>query len=339
MKTLSLSIIFLLFVYTCFAKQPLMFQQLQNGFVKIIEADHKKFIISSNGIWMIEKKKLVQQSSFTFNCNAATQYNNQIALATNEGIKIFDITKNAIANFLSEKITGNINSIETDQQNGIWFTKEFEGCFFIDGDNVFQRLKVPVTYCMAKTNDSSIWVGTNIGLYKIPINGGEILRFAEEGIASYDLPDNLVEKLYSDSKSNVWALMPEHLSFISSADLNSEFPDYEYLGKKENELYNVAEVPQSNQAYLFSTSEGIIYIPDLKAGELMRIGEIHQTIKEKAFLLTDEVIQRPLQFKDEKVKAVVNIGSETFFITARGVWSVSSKKFVSRLQKQFISKA
>lgn len=337
MKISFFTIILLVSVcFACAAERPLLFPQNQKGFIKIVAADHKKFVVTDNAVWLIEKNKLTQKSSFNFICNGATEYRDEIAMATDNGIKIFNAKDNNITDYLPKQIAGKINNIEADQQDHLWFTKEYEGCFAIlDSNAILQKLKVPVTYCIARTNDSCIWAGTNIGLYKIPINGGKILRFAEEGIASYDLPDNLVERLYADSKSNVWAVMPEHISFISSADLNSEFPDYEYLGKKENELYSVTEVAQLHQAYLFLTSTGIIYINGLKAGELMRVGEIHQKIHETAFLLTDELIEKPSQFKNEKVVMIKTIGNETYFITQKGLWSVSTSKFTRDLKKKF----
>lgn len=313
-----------------------VFEKELKNFVTILQAGNKKFLITANEIFLLGKNKTALKTSFSFTCNDACEYENKIALATGNGIVVYDDLKNTATGFMPQKITGRITHIQKDINGRLWFTKEFEGCFMTNGTEVFQKIKVPATYSLVAAGDSNIWAGTNVGLYKIPASGAAITKFAEEGIEGNDIPDNLVERLFADSKSNVWAIMPEHISFIAHSNENSEFPDYGYLGTKENELYHIAELPdKKKQSYLFATKQGILYIPAITTSALVHIGEIHQTVTEKAFLMAGSNIQKPEQWKNEPVTYITTIGSQTYFVTVKGVWSISNAKLLRNIKESF----
>jgi len=334
MKKIALLLLPLLTVCLhSFSKEfPLLFTIPKEGNIQLLKAGKHSYCITNDGIYELEKKQLIQKISLQQRCNDAAVYNNNIVLATSNGIQLFNTKTNILTALFPETIKGDINGIQTDNKH-LWFTKAFEGCFMIDDSNkVIQRVKVPVTYALAYTDNGNMWVGTNVGLYKIPIHGGEIVRYAEEGIASNDLPDNLVERLFTDAQSNVWVMMPGHITFIA-ADSEDEFPDYEHVGKKDNELYDIAAA--SDKMYLFATAQGILLMQNSQHGEALYTGEIHQTINEKAYLLTDEITEKPEHLKNEPVIKIVNSGRETHFITNKGLWSVSTSKFIHTLEEHY----
>ncbi len=86
---------------------------------------------------------------------------------------------------------------------------------------------------------------------------------------------------------------------------------------------------------LFATLQGIIYTSNLKADEYNHTGEIHQTINETAFLVPDALIEKPEQFKNERVVLIKTIEKETYFVTNNGLWKIQTNKLVKNLARRF----
>lgn len=314
---------------------PITFAKKHSGWMKILSDSKKEFLVSGNGIELIEKNRTSEKLTFTFNCNDAVMLNENILLATGAGIKVFNTSDNSLKDYLPEISTKKITHVITDALKRVWFSSEFEGCFMIDGNNVAARVTAPVIYSLAGTPDSNVWVGTNIGLYKISLKEDKVFRYAEEGIEGLELPDNLVERLFADNKSNVWALMPGQVAFIPGKNFEGELPVYNHIGTKNNSIYSICDLPQSSSAYLFATSEGIIYTSNLKADEFNHTGEIHRQINQTAFLITDDVIERPPEFKSEKVLLIQKVDKHTWFITESGLWKIKTGKFIQNLEKRY----
>ena len=311
---------------------PLFFPFENDGFCKLVTIKKDVYCVTKKALYKEEKKGLKRVVTFSSSCNAAACSQDKIWLAMEKGIVLFDSKNGVLTAMLPEDVTGNITHIETDELNNIWFTKEWEGCFKISSQNKIQQIiQVPVTYSLTHTDDSNMWVGTNVGLYKVPVSGKEIVRYAEEGIADNDLPDNLVERLYG-TRNSVWAVMPGHISHIVSGE--EEAPDFENIGSHDNELYNVAQVPNQKQSFLFATKEGILYFSEVQNNEQFSTGEIHQQIKEKALHLEDNVTEKPTDGKSETVKAIELINEKIYFVTERGYWFISLSSFLKKLKKK-----
>lgn len=330
------SILFILFSFSMvisFGKSaPAFFSYKSDGFCKLVALKKSVYCITKSAIYKEEKSELKQLIILTSACNSAVANGDKIWLATEAGIVSFDSRSGTLSPILPEAIKGKITHIETDEFSNIWFTKEWEGCFKIDSLNSIQQIvKVPVTYSLTHTSDSNMWVGTNVGLYKVPVSGKEIVRYAEEGIADNDLPDNLVEQLYGTG-SSVWAIMPGHISHITPGE--DDAPDFENIGNRDNELYDITQIPLQSQSFLFATKQGILYLPNVQNDERFRLGEIHQEVKETAFHLNDDAIRKPGTAKNEPVTSICFINEKAYFVTMKGYWSIP----VSSLLKQLKSK-
>lgn len=336
MKKFLLLTLFFYYMQAAFAFDvPITFAKKHNGWMKILSDSKKEFLVSSKGIELIEKNKTVEKLAFAFNCNDATILNENILLATDVGIKVFNTSDDSLKNYLPEISAKKITHVITDELKRVWFSVEFEGCFIIDNNAVFARVTAPVIYSLASTPDSNVWVGTNIGLYKVSLKEDKVFRYAEEGIEGLELPDNLVERLFTDNKSNVWVLMPEQVAFIPGKDFEGELPVYNHIGTKNNAIYSICDLPQSSSAYLFATAEGIIYTSNIKEDAFNHTGEIHQQINQTAFLITDAVIERPSEFKNERVLLIQKFDKHTWFITENGLWKIKTGKFIQTLKKHY----
>ncbi len=321
MKKSSLFILFSLSLLLSFAGTSTRFFPYQNdGYYKLVAVKKNVYCITKHALYKEEKSGLKQLATFSSLCNSAVSKGDEIWLATEKGITSFNVRNGLLSAVLPETVKGNITHIETDEVNNIWFTKEWEGCFKIDeNNNVQQIVKVPVTYSLAHTRDSNIWVGTNVGLYKVPVSGKEIIRYAEEGIADNDLPDNLVEQLYG-TENSVWAVMPGHLSHIVPGE--EEAPDFESIGSRNNELYSIVQLPFANGVFLFATQQGILFMPNVQNEDQFRTGEIHQEVKETAFHLSDDAIHKPAAAKNNPVRCIQFINGKTYLLTDKGFWSI-----------------
>lgn len=335
MKTIIIFVLSLLLFQTVSARgKVITFGRKETGWMKIISALGREYLVTNSSISLIEENKITKELSHQFKCNDAVVLDNNIALATDSGIKLFQLSDNSLHDYHPDVINKKIIHVTVDALGHLWFCSEFEACFMIDdNDNIITKVTAPVLYSLASTPDSNVWVGTNIGLYKIPAKGTEIFRFAEEGLEGFDLPDNLVERLFADFKSNVWALMPNHVSFIPGKDFEGEIPSYNNIGTKENMIFDIAPLSQSQRSYMFATAQGLIYTADLKADEYNHTGEIHQTIKETAFLVTDDIIDKPASFKNEKVVLIKTVNKDTYFVTSVGLWKIRTAKLIKNIEK------
>ncbi len=175
------------------------FPTQQKGSIKLLSISNKKFIVTSEYIFEIKNGKIKKTTHLSFVCNDATVFNGDIALATDSGIIIYSVSRDIFRPYLTEYWNKKTDYIITDALNQLWVSSMYEGAFLINNDSIINlKIRAPVVYCIASTPDSNIWVGTNIGLYRITSNTLESRRYAEEGIEGYSIPHNIVEKLYAD---------------------------------------------------------------------------------------------------------------------------------------------
>lgn len=318
-----------------FAQKELIFDEKAGEFFKVISMDRKAYLVTDSSVFSLEKK-LLKKASFNFHCNDAIARNNIIYLATNRGIKTFDITNNSVSDFAVASYDGKIDHIMKDALNHLWFSSKFKGCYTVtDSGSVEVKVTAPVIYSIANTADSNIWVGTNVGLFKVSLQQNKIDRFVEEGLEGYEIPDNIIEQVFADDQSDVWIVMPDNISFISGKNLNGEIPGYHFNTDRENAIYGISKLNAESDAYIFATTRGLIYISGAKLHPSDYGGEIHQSYNEKAFMIPDALIEKPLTFKSQVVLQVTNTGSKTFFITNKGLWSVSTKKLAKQISGYF----
>lgn len=332
MRAIFVSLIISLSVLqTSSAENAIVFNKEESGFKKLLVIDKKEFFITSTTIYTVNKKDIQQKILLLSDCYDACVYKNAILLATKDGLKIFNTKENTIKDVAS--VTDKTEHVAVDKENNIWFTKEFGGGYKIQNDSVLRIIDAPAIYSLATTQDSNVWIGTNIGLYKISLAKNKIDRFVEEGIEGFELPDNLVEKIYADDASNIWAVMPDDISFISGAGNDDEIPDYRYVGSKQNKVLDICKTPLGSRSYLFATKEGVIYTADVKGDQLNHTGEIHQQFHEPAMFLNGALLEKPDALKDAVVNQIQIAGKEIIFITDKGLWRLKLNNLKQHLSK------
>ena len=331
-----LLIIISLGTFSSYAKEgQYIFVKPEKKFTKLFSVSQKTYLVTSTNISEITKKGLQEKIPFNFVCNDACLLTGNIVLATDSGIMNYSVKNHSLNKLLPEKLSQKVDHVITDASNHLWFSSMFGGAYMIDSaDNILEKVKAPAIYSLAATPDKNVWVGTNIGLYKIPLSGAEINRYEEEGIEGYEISDNLVEKLFADENSNIWALLDGITVFIPNKEVD-DVPSYNYVGDKNNKVLSIVKIPASSESYLFATARGIIYAGDFNGYKNIHTGEIHQTYHETAYLLPENILEKPLQFKNDTIINIANANGYTWFITENGLWKLSTKKLVKNLKKTY----
>ena len=331
MRIIILSLLIFLFLRS-YAHDPVYrFPKQQKGSVKMLSVADKNFIITPEYILQIKKDKVTKTVRLPFICNDAAVFNDDIAIASDSGIVMYSVSRNTFKPYLREQWNKKTEYILTNALNQLWFSSMYEGAFLIRHDSIINStIEAPAIYCIAGTPDNNIWVGTNIGLYKIVSASMETQRYAEEGIEGYSIPDNLVEKLYPDSDSNIWAQLSETIVFISP-NQDEDARAFDYIGDKENKILGVAKLQALKDGYLFATGKGIVFVKNIEAFESKPVEEIHSSSEKKGVLLKNDAVRKPAEWKDLVIKNIYSDKHFTWFMTEQGVWRVKNRNLLDGL--------
>ncbi|MFD1872844.1 hypothetical protein [Hymenobacter bucti] len=164
-----------------------------------------------------------------------------------------------------------ITALFHDAAGALWVGATGQGVYQIVGGELQNRLRIPAVNAGLATADSSVWIATNIGLYRWQHQAW--LRYNEEGVTNHEIPDNIVENLLLDATGSLWVLMAGAISVFEPAAQagsgESHVPTITYLGRPGNEVYSVAVVPA--QGHVFATAMGLLLLPPQPHGELAHV--------------------------------------------------------------------
>jgi lipopolysaccharide export system protein LptC len=265
---------------------------------------------------------------------AAAVQNGQIWVATASGLYRFDPAlpdKTFPVLFSGQSLSG----LALDSSQHLWAGVTYQGAYRQEkGDSFSLKLQIPaISSVVAAAGDTNVWIGTNVGLYRMGIHHFTTTRYAEEGYSGYELPDNIVEKLFQDAAGNVWVQMPEHLSFKKSSRSGGELPTFAFLGDRTNEVRSIQAV--GADWYLFCTQKGLSFMParPLEDDHVHPTTEVYSSEGLEARALTSQQLSVPDRWATQPVTQIFRSGSTYWFVTAAGGWSVPEKKLRKLLQR------
>jgi len=164
-----------------------------------------------------------------------------------------------------------ITALLRDAAGTLWVGATGQGVYQVVGGALQNQLRIPAVNAGLATADSSVWIATNIGLYRWQHQAWT--RYNEEGVANHEIPDNIVENLLLDTSGSLWVLMSEGISVFenaSQAGADAEHvPTIKYLGRPGNEVYSVASI--AGQGHVFATAMGLLLLPPQPKGELAHV--------------------------------------------------------------------
>ncbi|WP_118975448.1 hypothetical protein [Taibaiella koreensis] len=311
-----------------------VFPLLKGKPVKLLSTDNEVLFVQENSISVLEGATLHTLISDAGPINDVVVKGNELWIATQEGLKVVDRNSRQIKR--TEFAHKRISALDKDVYDRIWVATALEGVYMQSGDSFTLKLNTNGANTLICTGDSAIWVGTSVGLYRLAAGNFAVTRYAEEGYSGYELPDNIVERLYQDEQSNIWVLMPENISFKSSTHYNGEIPSYTYVGDKYNDIYTIVALAQSS--YFFVTGKGLFFLPSNALKEdhhqESQTEEIHSTTSTQAYALTSGQLYTPAALKDEPVLFAGKANENIYFLTAKGGWKVPEKKLLKGILKK-----
>lgn len=306
----------------------------QNQATTFLFNEKKAYLLNKNQLFKItSKNETILLKEFDFDIYDAIINNNKLWVATPKGLHIFELpnltlTKTVLDN---EKVIG----LTQDANGKVWAASFFKRLYKQDEkqpykfDNV---LNVNINYDIKATNDNTIYVGTNLGLYKINANNGKFTRYAEEAHSGHGLPDNIVEKLFVDNNSNVWVMMPDHIIYIKGSNSNGEFPTFSYVGNKRNKVTQIFGL--NNDSYIMLTKMGALSLTSNSIkGHEAHDTEIFNAHKTPAKLVTNKTLKAPHKLEDEKILLVTRNKKSLYFLTKKGIWKTKEKSIIKSIKK------
>ena len=122
--------------------------------------------------------------------------------------------KHSLFQDVSEMISCNVKALAFDQDGKIW-TGVLGGVSVRDSINLIRNLTpedgIPSAKvnCIAKSPDSVMWVGTDVGIVRYAPDGSHSIRFSRRW-----LTDNKVNDIAFDAEGNAWIATANGVSAI-----------------------------------------------------------------------------------------------------------------------------
>lgn len=300
--------------------------------VRVLNDDKQAYLVTDKAVLLLAKdgsKEVVKDAGAIAD---ALLSGNQLWLATSDGLKVYDRKSRVL---LHQYFGGKqVPAIGLDVYNRVWVATAHDGVYMqVAADSFTQKLNMSAAYSLVCTKDSSVWIGTNIGMYHVSATDFNMVRYAEEGYSGHELPDNLVERLYKDDASNVWVLMPDNISFKSSSQYAGEIPSFGFVGEQRNEIATIVALQQLS--YLFVTGKGVILLPSssLREESHQHNSEIFAAHTTQAFALSGAQLGTPYALKNSPVLFAEKAGNDIYFITAAGGWKIREKQLLKLMLK------
>ncbi|MCF6357780.1 MAG: ATP-binding protein [Draconibacterium sp.] len=237
----------------------------------IIALSENLYSSTNSGIFLLNKNSkltnITEQIELQTNLlilnfySAITDELNQIWFTTGQGLLKYTPATNKFELFNpagpdGEPISFLPLSINEDQTGKIWlgttygdlysfdkYQNEFELILYSDPNNKLKSFTKIFSLCTSIPNQ--IWLGTNLGLYKLSTETGEIVRY----LKSDGLPNNVIYGVLADKNKNIWCSTNRGISQLNIK--SGIFQNYTYKdGLQSNEF---------NQSAFFRDSSGKIY--------------------------------------------------------------------------------
>jgi|GEM_PF-1147569 len=135
------------------------------------------------------------------------------------------------------------------------------GVFAYDPSGFRKVLGVAPVNAGLATPDSSAWIGTHTGLHHF--KNGQWTRYTEEGVANFEIPGNIVDKLFDDGRGNLWVITTDGIGVLNrgprAAGDHGHPPSVKFIGKPGNQVHGVQYL--AGKGFLFATGEGLLLLP------------------------------------------------------------------------------
>ena len=257
-----------------------------SSIVKILPQEKKDFIFTKHQISERRNEKSVLLTSVKSVITDAVEYKDTLWVGTSEGLYKYSLRNETLEQCKLISSNLNITKIKKDAAGVLWVASINDGLWRIKDSEAQKVLDVSPVYALEISKDTTVWAGTNVGLYKLKNLSNAWQRYAEEGYSGYEIPDNIVENLFCDAHNNTWVIMPDEFAFIRSNTAEEHVPGFRNISAQDFELKYITEIFPDQ--YLFVTSKGIFLMPNSPHEHGHDGHEIKSGPEQKMYLLTNK---------------------------------------------------
>jgi|GEM_PF-5351907 len=158
-----------------------------------------------------------------------------------------------------------VTSLAVDARGTLWIGTKGFGLFASNGESLDPVQGAPYISSLAVTGDGSVWIGTNVGLHRWSRDGYHAYseEIHHEGLT---IPDNIVERLRTDSRGNLWVFMSNAVSVIDPREViegndHIDPSTYAYIGAEGNEIYEMIDGPEATR--WIASQRGLFLLRDI----------------------------------------------------------------------------
>ncbi len=232
--------------------------------VALLQTGQSTYLVTQHSVFRLEGPRFVRQYHGAGVIQGAAVADTVLWLGTRQGLwRLNTRTFRAHPAALPvPEATPPIAAVFVDARGDVWAGISGYGVFRQHNGTFVSELTIPSVNAGVALADSSVWIGTSIGLHRKL--GPDWTRYNEEGVANHEIPDNIVEKLLPDHAGNLWVIMSEGVCVMEHPSrrpaMAAEWPAVKFLGRPGNEVYAVATVP--GEGRLFATAMGVLVLPE-----------------------------------------------------------------------------
>jgi len=236
--------------------------------VALLHTHKETYLVTQQSVFHLEHKHFVRRYQSAAPIRCVVQADTVLWLGTQYGAICLN-TNNFRARALPLPEVAAAPSITTlfrDAEGTVWLGAAGEGVFRYAQGVLHKELSIAAVNTGLATADSSVWIGTDIGLNRW--HRQQWTRYNEEGVANHEILDNIVEKLLLDTAGNLWVLMSAGISVFANpaqqAADTEHLPTVKFIGKPGNEVYSVAYLRELG--HVFATEMGVLLLPSEPTG-------------------------------------------------------------------------
>jgi ligand-binding sensor domain-containing protein len=300
--------------------------------IKILILNNREYFLTWYSFCEIRNNRTLELVKLENAVLDATGLNDTVWIGTEKGLYAFALKAGTIADVNALPPTLNISKLKAAADGSLWIASKNDGLWKLKNGRAEKLLDISPLYALEISPDSCIWVGSNVGLYKWNKKTGNWLRYAEEGYSGYEIPDNIVENLFSDLHNNMWVIMPDEFAFIRSQNSDAHVPGFRNISAQDFELKYITEMGMGY--YVFVTSKGIFLMPHHPAEHDHARQEIKTATEQKMYQLNNKQLLLKPELDAKDISAVstdqngnllLSYNSRIYCIKKRTIKNISAR--------------
>jgi streptogramin lyase len=191
------------------------------------------FALGPYGIWRNTGNSWKKQNYNTARSvrDAISDDKGNLWVATDAGLYLCHNGETRLFQDVSEMISCNVKALAIDEEGKIW-TGVLGGVSVRDSLNLLRNLtpedgiSSAKVNCIAKSPDSVMWVGTDVGIVRYAPDGSHSIRFSKRW-----LTDDQVNDIAFDTAGNAWIATANGVSTIKRRSMTLEGKGKEFYGQ------------------------------------------------------------------------------------------------------------